>query len=77
MIDMEIPFPVCPRTSPLSRGIALQRRADRFEFAAYAAVGMSTVSALVMNLTSRGILGDTMPAVVAMAERIAGFMGLA
>jgi hypothetical protein len=32
---------------------------------------------LVMNLTSRGILGDTMPAVVAMAERIAGFMGLA
>jgi hypothetical protein len=77
MIDMVIPFPVLPKLSPLSRGIELQRTADRFEFAAYAAVGMSTVSALVMNLTSRGILGDTMPAVVAMAERIAGFMGLA
>ena len=77
MIDMVIPFPVCPKMSPLSQGIALQRRADQLEFAAYAAVGMSTLAALVMNLTSRGILGDAVPAFLAMAERLAGFMGLA
>jgi hypothetical protein len=77
MSDMMIPFPVRPKMSPLSRNLALQRRVDSVEFAAYAVVGVSTLSALVLHLTSRGALGDSVPVIVAMAGSLVEFIGLA